>query len=145
MSGTFELDTLTKNAVLDFFATRYANGVIYCYPRPSDGIIPAATVLDPGVSACLILTKGGLPFAFGNTDNGFNFGSAAAGVLSKDSNSYSGIGLSLATMAFFRLWNNAGTSCVQGLIGPNSIMTVTTTAITIGGPVAMSSFAIDLN
>lgn len=143
MAGTLDFDTTTKNAQLDNLATQYANGVIYCYPRPTSGIIPPASTLNPGVAHCLILTKDGGAFSFGSSANGFNLGSASNGSIAKDAETYSGVGLSAATMAFFRLWNNAGTRCIQGTIGvTNSVMTCTTTSTTVGGPVSLSSFTI---
>lgn len=146
MPGYLEFDTTTKNAQLDNLQTQYANGVIYCYPRPSNGVIPPATQLDPGVAPCLKLTKDGGAFTYGSSTNGFNMGSASGGAILKDGNSYSGLGLTQSTAAFFRLWNNAGTRCIQGNIGvSNAVMTVTTTNITVGGPVALSTFSIDLN
>jgi len=145
MAGVLDFDITTKNAQLTDLATQYADGVIYCYPRPTSGVIPSVDTLDPGVAVCLKLTKDGGAFTFGATTNGFNFGVPSAGAVSKDASTYEGVGLAAATMAFFRLWNNAGTRCIQGTIGvSNSVMTCTTTSVTVGGPVAMTTFSIDM-
>jgi hypothetical protein len=145
MSGVLSFDIATKHSQLADLAAQYAESVIYCYARPSGGAIPSVDTLDPGVLPCLILTKNGAAFTYGVANNGFNFGSPSGGSIGMDANVYSGVGILAGTLAFFRLWNNAGTRCIQGSIGvSNSVMTCTTTSITVGGPVALTTFTITM-
>jgi hypothetical protein len=144
MSAPIQFNTTTANSQLTTLATEYANGVIYGYPRPTNGIIPNVSTVDPGVAHCIKFTKNGGAFSYGSSTNGFNFTTAANKVLAKDAEVYSGVGLNVATLAFFRLWNNAGTRCLQGTAGVSGtvVMECTTTSIVVGGPVAIITFTI---
>jgi len=136
MAGSGAYSTLLKNSTLDNLATQLLDGVIEGY----SGTPVAVTVADPGVAACVIFTQDGLPWVQGQADNGVNLGTAAAGAITDDGENYSGLGLIQTTMTWWRYYSNDKTMWIQGTASTSgSSMTVTTTAITVDGPVAITS------
>lgn len=136
MSGIIDFNTAEKNAMLNFMATEFANGVI----RGFSGTPVSPATVDPGVTPCIEFTKNGALFVPGQPDNGINLGAASNGEIFKDAFSYSGLGLALATMLWFRHYNNDLTKWIQASVNTaGAVMTATTTTITVGGPVQITS------
>lgn len=139
MAGTGTYSTLLRNAQLNSLAASLANGVIEVY----SGTQAAVNTADPGVAACLIFTKDGGAWVQGEATNGVNLGTAADGAIAGDGNSYEGLGLAAATATWFRFYNNTKTMWIQGAVATSgAALTVTTTAITEDGPVAVTSINI---
>ena len=137
MSGKLKYSLLTRDLIWNAIATSFANGVI----RGFSGVQVAETVTDPGVAKCIEFTKNGGIFVPGETSNGFNFGTSASGIILSDGEIYSGEGLAVAQLSWFRLYNNNLTKWIQGSASiSNAVMTVTSTSIEIGTPVAINSF-----
>jgi len=137
MAGKLKYSLLTRDLVWDAIAAEFANGVI----RGFSGAQVAETVTSPGVDVCIEFTKNGGVFVPGQPENGFNFGTSASGIITSDGEVYEGEGLVVAQLSWFRLYNNDLSMWIQGSAATaNAVMTVTTTSITVGGPVAISSF-----
>lgn len=137
MAGKLKYSLLTRDLVWNAIAAGFVNGVI----RGFSGVQAPETQTDPGVPVCIEFTKNGGVFVPGQPANGFNFGASAAGIITSDGSSYQGNGLVAAQLSWFRLYNNDLTRWIQGSAGiSNAVMTVTTTSIVVGGPVAVLSF-----
>lgn len=100
-----QLSTGLRNGMLNAtgFTEAFANGVMYIYsgPQPVNA--------DAAVQGTLlgIVTKAGGAFSFGTSTNGLNFAAPAAGVVSKDGNTWQMTGLAAGTAGWFRLMGNA--------------------------------------
>ena len=139
MAATGYFNTALKNAQLDDLATQLADGIIEIY----SGSQAAVTASDPGVAACLKFTKDGGAWVQGSPTNGVNLGTASAGAITDDGSTYEGLGLALATATWARYYSNDKTKWLQGTVGTaNAMIIVTTTAITVDGPVALASINI---
>jgi hypothetical protein len=139
MAATGYYNTALKNSQLDSLAAELADGIIEIY----SGSQAAVTAADPGVAACLKLTKNGGAWVQGSPTNGVNLGTASGGAITDDGNTYEGLGLVLATATWARFYSNDKSQWLQGTVGTsNAMITVTTTAITVGGPVALTGINI---
>jgi hypothetical protein len=136
MAGYVYYSELLKNAHLDALATELAGGCIELY----GGTQVSIDTSSPGTTMLLLLTKDGGAWSSGSATNGINLGTAASGSISKDSNDYEGLGAAAGTATWFRHYNVDKTMWVQGTVNTaGSPLTVTTTAITINGPVAVTT------
>lgn len=139
MAATGYYNTALKNSQLDSLSTELADGIIEVY----SGSQASVTAADPGVAACLKFTKDGDAWTQGQPDNGVNLGTASAGAITDDGSTYEGLGLVAATATWARYYSNDKTQWLQGTVGTsNAMITVTTTAITVGGPVALTGINI---
>lgn len=135
MAGYVYYSTLLKNAHLDALATELAGGCIELYGGPQ----VAVTTTSPGTDMLLRFTKDGAAWNSGSSTNGINLGTASAGAISKDSNDYEGDGVVAGVATWFRHYNVDKTMWVQGTVSTSgSPLTVTTTTITVGAPVAVT-------
>jgi hypothetical protein len=136
MSGTLQFNVPTKNDLLAALAVAYANGVI----RGFGGVPPPATQTDPGTAKLIEFTKDGLIFVPSSPNNGLNLATPVTnGEIFKDANTYEGVGLVAGLMTWFRHYNNDLTRWIQGSCNTaGAVMTVTTTQITVGGPVQIT-------
>lgn len=137
-----------KNDVLDLLATNFADGVIRCYTGTATDVDTAITDEE----YVLQFTKDGGAFTPGVATNGINFAAASGGSISLDGESYEAVGYdasgeldpgdSLGSITWFRHFNNDLSDWLQGTVSTSgAIMTVTTTAIKVDGPVAITSLA----
>ena len=95
-------DSVTITANSQGFKDIFANNVIRVY----SGAAPAnADAVETGV-LLLKLTKSSGAVTPGTLTNGNNFDAIAAGVLAKDANVWSGVGLADGTAGYFRLFDN---------------------------------------
>jgi len=94
--------TVTITAVSKAFKDVFRNNVIRVY----SGAAPAnADAVETGV-LLLKLTKSSGAVVPGVATNGNNFDTITAGVLAKDANVWSGVGLADGTAGYFRLFDN---------------------------------------
>jgi len=136
MAGTISLNVPTKNAIWDDIAAEFANGIIHCF----GGTAVAVTTTAPGTDILVKFTKDGGAFTPGIATNGINLGTASAGEIEKDAYDYEGLGLVAGTMTWFRHYNNDLTKWIQGAVNTSgAAMTVTTTAVVVDSPVAITS------
>lgn len=139
MAATGYFNTILKNSQLDDLATQLADGIIEIY----SGSQAAVTATDPGVPVCLKLTENGGAWVQGNPANGVSLGTAAAGAIADNGATYEGVGLVETIATWARYYSNDKTQWLQGTVGiSNAMITVTTTAITVGGPVALTGINI---
>jgi hypothetical protein len=95
-------DTVTITANSKGMKDIFANNVIRIY----SGAAPAtADAVETGV-LLLRLTKSSGAVTAGTSTNGNNFDAIASGVLSKDANVWSGVGLADGTAAYYRMYDN---------------------------------------
>jgi hypothetical protein len=126
-------DTVTITANSKGMKDIFANNVIRIY----SGAAPAtADAAETGV-LLLRLTKSSGAVTAGTSANGNNFDAIASGVLSKDANVWSGVGLADGTAAYWRAYDN-------GLITGESTTSKRCqgTCATSGGDFTMSSTSI---
>ena len=123
MSAIIEDSTLLDNAQLNARKTSLALGSIEVY----SGTPVAVNTADPGVSPCLIFDD-------------VSLGTASAGAISSDGGTYETVGLSVATATWWRYYNSTKTMWTQGTAAiSGGSMNLSTTAITVDGPVAITS------
>jgi hypothetical protein len=101
---TMMLSTGLRNGMLNAtgFTEAFANSVLYVYSGPQPATADAAVQ----GTLLLIITKASGAFSFGTATNGLNFLAPAAGVISKDAQIWSGIGVAAGTAGWFRLMGN---------------------------------------
>ena len=144
---TCELSTGLRNGMLNATGMKEAltNGVLYIY----SGTQPASP--DSAVSGTLlmIITKASGAFSFGTATNGLNLGAPAGGVVAKDTDVWSGVGIAAGTAGWFRLMGNATDSLgasttlprMDGSVGTaGSDLNLVSTTIAIGTPVTIDTF-----
>lgn len=117
---------LLLNSQLNARATQLAGGQIEVYP----GTAVAVDTSAPGVAACLIFTA-------------VSLGTAAAGAIADDGGTYETTGIAAVTATWWRYYNVGKTMWMQGLCATSGgTMNLTTTAITVGGPVSITGISI---
>jgi hypothetical protein len=138
----------TLTAVAKSFKDMFRNNIIRIY----SGAAPAtADATESGV-LLLKLTKSSGAFVAGSSANGNNFGTAAAGVLPKDGNVCSGVGLADGVAGYYRMYDNGeitGASTVakrvQGVCAlSGGEFTLSSTTITTGATVTLDIHNITL-
>jgi len=123
MSAIIVDSTLLDNAQLDARKTSLALGSIEVYP----GTPVSVNTSSPGVSPCLIFED-------------VSLGTASSGAIGSDGGTYETVGLTAVTATWWRYYNSAKTMWTQGTAAVSGgSLTLTTTAITVGGPVAITS------
>jgi hypothetical protein len=136
MAGIGSYSPLLKNSQLNALKTALTNGIIEGY----SGTPVSAATTDPGVAPCIKFTKDGAAWIQGQPDNGVNLGTASNGAIAGDGNSYAGLGLVAATISWWRYYSNDKSSWIQGIASTSGgSLNLTTTTITVGGPVAITS------
>ncbi len=137
-------DTVTIKAVSKAFKDVFRNNVIRIY----SGAAPAdANAAETGV-LLLKLTKSSGAVVAGAAANGNNFDAIATGVLSKDANVWSGVGLSDGTAGYWRMYDNgeiSGSSATskrcQGLCGTSGTeFVMSSTSIVTGATITLDTF-----
>ena len=134
-------ESVTITAVGKSFKDVFRNGIIRIY----SGSAPAtADAVETG-TLLLKITKSSGALVAGTSTNGLNFDAIASGVLSKDANTHSGVGLVDGTAAYYRMYDNGeitlesttskrcqgtvGTSGTQFILSSTSIVTAATTTL----------------
>jgi len=136
MAAVIQYSPLFKNDQLDNIQTEFANGII----RTFGGTPVAIGTTDPGTDILVEFTKDGGAFTAGVATNGINLGTASNGAIEKDANDYEGLGLVAGTQTWFRHYNNDLTKWIQGTVNTSgAAMTVTTTAVVVDQPVAITN------
>jgi hypothetical protein len=118
-----EGDTVTITAQSKGWKDIFRNHVIHVY----SGTAPAdADAVETGTLLVKLTLESGA-FTPGTSTNGLNFDAIADGVLSKDSNIHSGVGLDDGTAGYYRIYDNgeitgASTTAkrAQGTVGLSS-------------------------
>lgn len=137
-------ESVTITAVSKAFKDAFRNNVIRIY----SGAAPAnADAVETGV-LLLKLTKSSGAVVAGTATNGNNFDAIATGVLSKDSNVWSGVGLADGTAGYFRMYDNgeitgSSTSSKRcqgtcGTSGTNFVMS--STSVVTGATITLDTF-----
>lgn len=124
--------TLTFNNGGDF-KTLFDYGVIGIY----GGTMPATPDLTEGTSLLCLITNASGAFTGGVTTNGLRWGSTISGVVSKNSDVWSGVGLVAGTAAWGRLYANAYTTGAS-----TTAIRVDFNIGTSGAPMTISDLAI---
>ena len=128
------------------FKQIFANNIIRVYSSAA----PAnADAVETGV-LLLVLTKSSAAVVAGTAANGNNFDAIATGVLSKDANVWSGVGLADGTAGYWRLYDNGiitGASVTskrcQGTCGTSGTdFVMSSTTIVTGATVTLDTFNI---
>ncbi len=128
-----QLSTGLRNGMLNAtgFAEAFANSVLYIYsgPQPLNA--------DAAVQGTLlgIVTKASGAFAFGTSSNGLNFGTPAAGVVAKDTNTWSMVAIATGVAGWFRLMGNP----VDALGTSTTLARMDGSVSTAGGDLNLSS------
>ncbi len=139
-------ETVTVTSVGKSMKDIFRNNVIRIY----SGAAPAdADAIESGV-LLLKLTKSSGALTAGTLTNGNNFDAIAAGVLSKDSNVWSGAGLAANTAGYWRMYDNgeiSGASTTskrcQGLCGTSGTeFVMSSTTIAVDATVTLDTFNI---
>jgi len=139
-------DSVTITANSQGFKDIFANNVIRVY----SGAAPAnADAVETGV-LLLKLTKSSGAVTPGTSTNGNNFGTITTGVLAKDANVWSGVGLADGTAGHFRVYDNGeitGASTTskrcQGTCGTSGTdFVMSSSTIVTGATVTLDSFNI---
>jgi hypothetical protein len=124
--------TTLRNTQLDDITTAVGNaGVLRLY----SGSVPANVGTSLGAQVILAELTCGTPFA----------ASASGGVLTAGSITQDSSANATGTASFFRLFTSGGTAVMQGTVtatGGGGDLTLTTTSITSGQPVQVTSFVI---
>lgn len=124
--------TTLRNSRLDQITSTVGNaGVLRIY----SGTVPANVGTALGAQVILAELTCGSPFA----------GSASSGVLTANSITQDSSANATGTASFFRLFTSGGTAVAQGTVtatGGGGDLTLSTTSITSGQPVQVTSFAI---
>lgn len=137
-------ESVTITAVSKGMKDIFANNVIRVY----SGSAPAtADAVETGV-LLLRLTKSSGAVVAGTLTNGNNFDAIATGVLSKDSNVWSGVGLADGTAGYWRMYDNGlaiGDSSVaircQGTCGTSgSDFVMSSTSVVTGATITLDTF-----
>jgi hypothetical protein len=126
----------------------FANHVIHVY----SGSPPATADLIETGTLLLKITKESGAFTPGDSTNGLNFDAIADGVISKDSEIHSGVGLDDATAGYYRIYDNAeetGASSTairaQGSVGITSAdFLMSSTSITTGSTTTLGTHNVTL-
>lgn len=151
IAGTLVDDTagesVTITAVAKAFKDVFRNNVIRIYSgsAPTD-----ANAAETGV-LLLKITKSSGAVVPGTSTNGNNFDAIAAGVLSKDSNVWSGVGLSDGTAGYWRTYDNGevtGSSSTakrcQGTCGTSGTdFVMSSTSVVTGATITLDTFNIN--
>lgn len=144
---TVALSTGLRNGMLNATGMKeaFTNGVLYIYSGPQ----PATA--DAAVQGTLLMkiTKASGAFSFGSATNGLNLGSPSAGVVAKDTDVWSGVGIAVGTAGWFRLMGNTsddlGSSTtlarMDGSIGTvGADLNLVSTSIAVGTPLTIDVF-----
>lgn len=141
-----EGETVTITSCAKTFKDVFRNNVIRIY----SGAAPAtADAVETGV-LLLRLTKSSGAVTKGTSTNGNNFDAIVSGVLSKDANVWSGVGLADGTAGYWRMMDNGlvtGDSSVakrcQGTCGTSgSEFVMSSTSVVTGATITLDSFNI---
>ena len=124
--------TTLRNSRLDDITAAVGNaGLLRFY----SGSVPANVGASLGAATLLAELTCGSPFA----------ASASSGALTADSITQDSSANATGTATYFRLATSAGTAVIQGTVtatGDGGDLTLTTTSITSGQPVQVTSFVI---
>ena len=134
-------ETVTITAVGKAFKDIFRNGIIRIY----SGSAPATADAEETGTLLLKITKASGTLVAGTSTNGLNFDAIASGILSKDSETHSGVGLVDGTAAYYRMYDNGeitlasttskrvqgtvGTSGTQFVLSSTSIVSLATTTL----------------
>lgn len=114
-------ETVTITSVSKAFKDVFRNAIIRVYA----GTVPADADADEGAGTLLLkITVSSGAMTPGTATNGLDFDAIVAGVLSKSSSTWSGLGLATATAVWWRMYDNGEITGVsttakrcQGLVG----------------------------
>lgn len=137
-------ESVTITSVAKTFKDVFRNAIIRVYA----GTVPADADADEGAGTLLLkITVSSGAITPGTATNGLDFDAIVAGVLSKSSSTWSGLGLATATAVWWRMYDNGEITGVsttakrcQGLVGTTgkamilsstSIVTSVTTTLDI--------------
>ena len=139
-------ETVTITANSKGMKDIFANNVIRIY----SGSAPADANADETGVLLLKLTKSSGAVAPGTSTNGNNFDAIATGVLSKDTNVWSGVGLADGTAGYWRGYDNGevtGVSSIakrcQGTCGTSGTdFVMSSTSVVTGATITLDTFNI---
>jgi hypothetical protein len=141
-------EAVTITCVAKGFSKLFRHNVIRVY----SGSAPAtADAVETGV-LLIVLTKSSGAFTAGTLTNGNNFGTAVAGVLPKDAEVVSGIGLADGTAGYYRMYDNGyitGSSTTsircQGVVATSGgEFTLSSTSIVTGATTTLDTHNVTL-
>lgn len=128
--------------------TIFTDGIIEIYAgtQPAD-----ADTAESGTKLVRITVASGA-FTPGAATNGLEFDNASGGVIAKNSDVWSGVGLAAGTAGWFRFYDNdydigAGTTLVRfdGNVGTSGAdLNISTTAIAVSATTTIDSFEVTL-
>jgi len=137
-------ETVTITAVSKAFKDVFRNGVIRIYA----GAEPDDADADEGSGTLLLeITKDSGALTPGTSTNGLNFDAIVAGVLSKNADTWSDVGLAEATAVWWRMYDNGlitGASTTakrcQGRVGVTGVaMILSSTSVKVGATTSIDS------
>lgn len=134
-------ESVTITAVGKSFKDVFRNGIIRIY----SGSAPATADAAEANTLLLKITKSSGALVAGTAANGLNFDAVVAGVLSKNADTHSGVGLVDGTAGYYRMYDNGeitlesttskrcqgtvGTSGTQFILSSTSIVVAATTTL----------------
>ena len=144
--------TVTISAVSKAFKDVFRNAIIRIYA----GTVPADADADEGAGTLLLkITVSSGALTPGTATNGLDFDAIVAGVLSKSSDVWSGVGLATSTAVWWRMYDNGeitGASTTakrcQGLVGTTGksmILSSTSIVVSVTTTLDIANFTIPAN
>ena len=136
--------TVTITSVSKAFKDVFRNCVIRIY----SGSVPADADADEGAGTLLLeISKDSVAITPGTATNGLNFDAIAAGVLSKNADTWSDVGIDTGTAAWWRMYDNgritgassAAKRC-DGLVGTSGVtLILSSTSIVLGATTTLDT------
>jgi len=147
-SENFAAGTAITTAEGGSFKDAMRDGVMGLYSggQPAD-----ADTAESGTLLVLITVSSGA-FVADAFDNGLEFGTAASGVIAKNTDVWSGVGLVAGTAGWFRFWDNGytkGASTTElrfdGSVGTSGAqLNMSSTTIAVGATTTIDTFTVTL-
>ena len=137
-------ESVTITSVSKAFKDIFRNAVIRIY----SGSVPADADADEGAGTLLLeISKDSVAITPGTSTNGLNFDAIVAGVLSKNADVWSDVGIATGTAAWWRMYDNGriiGASSVakrcDGLVGTSGVtLILSSTSIVLGATTTLDT------
>lgn len=148
IAGTLVDDTAGETVIITSvskaFKDVFRNAVIRVY----SGSVPADADADEGAGTLLLeISKDSVAVTPGTATNGLNFDAIVAGLLSKNADVWSDVGIATGTAAWWRMYDNGritGASSVakrcDGLVGTSGVtLILSSTSITLGATTTLDT------
>ena len=148
IAGTLINDAAGESVTITSVSKAFKDVFRNCVIRIYSGSVPADADADEGAGTLLLeISKDSVAITPGTATNGLNFDAIVAGVLSKNADVWSDVGIATGTAAWWRMYDNGriiGASSVakrcDGLVGTSGVtLILSSTSIVLGATTTLDT------